>query len=402
MLPFLNQPRAVSSSPAASSEVRHVDFSVLRNRAVLKRIAAVTLTSAALGLAYGLTAPKSYRSVLTIVPVKQQAGGLSSQLGVGLGGLAAGLDLSPGGSADVARIAAVLQSTSVTDAVIEKLDLRTRYREKFQEFARDAVWRSCSVTTLAKPSLVQLTCEDKDPRFAQQMLGCFAEHGNLAFRRVGTSSASEEVRFLERRVAELKRQAGEAATRMREFQEKHQIVDLNTQSRAVVSTLAALNTQRITKELEFDYARTFSALDEPTLEQLETQIAVVERQLQQLEGPRTDAVQGGRRPARSGAGLFPPALDVPKIRSEFEALFRDRRVAEMMLVNALKRLEGARANEARDVSTFVVLHPPTLATRHARPRRALTLFASTVLGLAGAIAIELGRLRFRSSSRFTR
>ena len=62
-------------------------------------------------------------------------------------------------------------------------------------------------------------------------------------------------------MAELRRQADEAAARMREFQEKHQIVDLDSQARAVVTSVAAVNAQRIAKQMELDYARTFSSAD---------------------------------------------------------------------------------------------------------------------------------------------
>ena len=60
------------------------------------------------------------------------------------------------------------------------------------------------------------------------MLTYFAEHGNQVFRRVSVSSATEEVRFLERRVVELRQSADETAARIRAFQEEHQIVDLDS------------------------------------------------------------------------------------------------------------------------------------------------------------------------------
>ncbi len=385
--------------PSAPSSI---DLSFLRSRAVQKRIAVITLACAAAGLVYGLVAPKWYRSTLTVVPARsQKAGGLSSVIAGELAGLAAGFDPSLGG-ADVARIAAVLQSISVTDAVIEKFDLRSRYREKYQEKARDELWKHCDVKTLIKPQLVQLSCEDKDPRFVQQMLSFFAEHGNQVFRRVGVSSASEEVRFLEKRVGELRQQADDAAERMREFQEKYKIVDLDTQAKAVVSALAALNSQRISKQLELDYAQTFSARDEPTMQQLRSQLSVMGGRVRDLEevSPATaqpataqptekqPAEKPGRRGSEPGKSMFPPALEVPKLRAEFEELYRDRKVAEATLIFALERLEGAKANEARDVSTFVVLDAPVLPTRHSWPRRLLTFTIAVFLGLVGSTVYE--------------
>jgi capsule polysaccharide export protein KpsE/RkpR len=375
-----------------------LDFSIPDGPAALKRVGAVTLAGAALGALYGLLAPKWYQAELSVVPAKPQRAGISSMLGSELGGLVGGLDPSLGVSADASRIAAVLKSNSVTDAVIGKFDLRTRYGEKSQERTRETLWRHCDVNVLPKPNLVQLTCEDKDPRFLQELLVYFAEHGNQVFRRVGVSSATEEVRFLEARVTELRRQADEAAARLRAFQEQHHVVDLDSQARAVVAAMAGLNSQSIAKQLELDYARTFSSRDEDATRQLQAQLSVVDQKLQELQGSREGSGGSGEKP-RAGRrdpsqGLFPAALAVPGLRSEFESLFRDRKVTEATLIYALERLEGAKATEARDVSTFLVLDAPTVATRHVRPRLLFSVALLAALGLGGALLFELrGSLR---------
>lgn len=377
------------------------DLAFLRDRAALRRVALVAFAFALAGVLYALLAPRWYRSAVTVVPVKQQKGGLSSLLGGDLAGLASSLD-GAGSGADAARVAAVLKSVSVTDAVIEAFDLRARYREEYQEYTRDELWDHCSVKTLSKPGLVELSCEDKDPEFVQRMLAFFAERGNEVFRRVSVGSASEEVRFLERRAKELRQAAEETASRMRAFQERHGVVDLESQSRAVVSSLASLEAQRVSKQLELEYARTYAGGDEATTRQLEQQLALVERKLRQLERatpqPEGDAAGTGSAaggpsaPAvRGRGGVFPQALDVPRLRAEMEALLRDRKVAETTLFVALERLEAARAAEARDVSTFQILDAPTRPTRHSRPRGALTVAALGLLGLGLGVALEWAR-----------
>jgi tyrosine-protein kinase Etk/Wzc len=368
---------------------RALDLSFLRNRRAQKHVLAATFALGVVGFLVGTFATKMYRSTVTVVPAGQQKSGVAGLLGTQMSGLAGALDGA--GGADIARIAAVLRSTAVTDAVIEKFDLKKRYGQKFQEGTRNALWSRCDLVSQPKPNMVSLTCEDQDPVFARDMLVFFAEHGNQVFRRVNSGSASEEVRFLERRVAELRQQADDAAARMRQFQETHQIVDLESQAKAVVSSVAALDAQRIAKQMELDYTRRYSSADESAARQLGSQLSVIDEQLRNLEetrdvpsAPRADG--GARRPDKGG--MFPAALSVPKLRAEFEKLFRDRKVAEATLVYALERLEGARANEARDVSTFQVLDPPTVADRHHRPIRTFVALLFAAVGFAGAVAYE--------------
>jgi capsule polysaccharide export protein KpsE/RkpR len=365
-----------------------IDLSFLRSRASQRRMASVWAGFVVLGLAYALLAPKWYVSSLSVVPARpSKASGLSSMLGGELGGLAAGLDSGSGSTADPQRIAAVLQSNAVADAVIEKFSLKTRYSADYIEDARDVLGGHCVVKTLPKPSVIQVTCEDKEPTFAKEMLTFLVQRGNEVFRGVSVSSASEEVRFLEARVAQLRNQADSTSDRMREFQETHGIVDLDTQARSVVSALAGLQGQRINKQLELEYAQTFSSGDESSIRALEMQLALVTAKVRSLEdvsaAPNKAADKKSARP-----GVFPKALEVPQLRAEFEKLYRDRRVAEASLIVSLERLENARANEARDVSTFVVMDPATLPTKKDRPRRTLILALSAMLGLLCSVTLE--------------
>jgi capsule polysaccharide export protein KpsE/RkpR len=382
--------------------LRQLDLSFARDRTVQRRVLAVTVASAVVGGILGFTSPKWYASSVTLVPARaQKSAGIAGLLGGDLSALAGSMEGALGG-ADSARIAAVLQGTAVTDAVIEKFGLLKRYGAGSPEGARDRVWRHCSVRTLPKPNIVQLTCEDQEPAFVQAMVGFFATYGNEVFRRVNVSSATEEVRYLERRVAELRQQADEAAVRMREFQERHRIVDLDTQAKAVVSSVAALNAQRIAKQVELGYARSFSAADEAGTRQLESQLSVVDDNLRDLERPRErpgPPESPGGAAADRRPGMFPPALTVPQLRSEYERLLRDRKVAEATLLGALDRLEGARASEARDVSTFVVLDPPTLPTRKSRPSRAGFVLGGAFLGFAASALYSWWRSRPASAGR---
>jgi uncharacterized protein involved in exopolysaccharide biosynthesis len=371
-----------------------LELSFLVSPETRRRIAVVALAGAVAGLLYGLLAPSWYRSWLTVVPAGSVKPSISALLGAQVGGLAGTLEGAPG--VDAARIAAVLQSAAVTDAVIAKFDLQKRYGVSYLEVARDELWSHCDVRVLAKPNLAQLSCEDRDPAFLHDMLAFFADHGNQVFQRISTGSAAEEVRFLEGRVSELRKEATEAAARMRDFQEEHRIVDLDTQAKAVVTALAGLHAQRVNKQLELDYARTFTSRDEVSTRQLESQLAVLNRRLGDTEDvpavpPPADAA---RKPLPAAPrSLFPPAMAVPQLRSEFERLYLERKVAESTLVFAMEHLEGARASQARDVSTFQVLDLPAAATLKSRPSPVRSLFTGAALGLAFAVLAEAWRGR---------
>jgi capsule polysaccharide export protein KpsE/RkpR len=382
----------------------------LLGRVETRRIVATTTAGLVVAAVFLAVVPSWYSATLAVVPSGQGKGpsplaGAAAALG-GVADLAA-LDL--GQSADVERIAAVLQSRSVTDAVIERYDLLERYGKNRIEKARKALWKHCAVRIDRKAKVVSLTCEDKEPGFVQELLRYFGEVGNETFRRVSASAASEEVRFLEQRVAEMKTASDEAAQALRAFEEQYKIVDLEAQSKAVVSTIASLKNKEINKDLELSYVGSFSSSDEVTAQQLRQQLAVIRAKTRALveapaapapataavpdtgpaSAPATAATASAAQP-RKDRDLFPPALEVPQLRFELEQLYRDRKLLEGNLIFLMQRLETAKVNQARDTSTFVVLDPPALPTYPSWPRRLMVLLLAVALGAAAGVAWSFG------------
>jgi uncharacterized protein involved in exopolysaccharide biosynthesis len=353
------------------------------------RIGAGALAGGALAAIYALLAPSWYEATLRLVPARQSRGGSIPGIPSELLG---GLDLPFGmQSNDVDRLEVVLQSNSVTDAVIAKFGLMEHYGLKYVEDARREVWSHCATHVLAKAGVVELTCEDKDPKLVKSMLDFFAEDGNRVFHAVGTSLATEEVRFLESRVTEERASADAAATRLRDFEQQNKIIDLETQSKAVVSELAALRSQAISKELELSYLDSFSSADEAGAVQVREQLNIVNAKLRRLDEGGKGSIpvidEGARAdpPRKRGSDPFPPANDVPQLRYEYERLLREQKVVETGLYLLMQRLELAKANAARDTSAFQVLDSPPVPTRRSRPHRGTAVLFGILVGVAAGM-----------------
>jgi tyrosine-protein kinase Etk/Wzc len=352
----------------------------------LARIAGVTVAATGIFTALAFIARPWYEAQISVVPVSRNQGALSA--------LAAELPFDVGGNTgtDAERIVAVFKSRSVTDSVITKFRLQDRYHEKYLEFTRTEVWKHCRTKLDKKPSVVTLTCEDTDPHVAQEMAAYFGEVGNEAFRRISVSSATEERRFLERRWAEAKKDVVDASTRLREFEEKHKLVDLGEQSKAVVSAIATLKGELLSKQMQLSYLNSFSSSDESTAAQLRRQVSIMEAKLKQLEEdssannedepqlPAVPTARNQKRP-REDRGLFPGAMSVPKLRFELEQLAREKKVQETLFVLLTQRYETARIDEARDTSAFQILDAPVMPTRKSRPKRANFMIGGFILGL---------------------
>jgi capsule polysaccharide export protein KpsE/RkpR len=346
-------------------------------------LAFVALTTSA-AIVYSFVAQEWYEARLTVVPSTPSRDSAMLAFASKLPGV------DPV-STDSKRIEAVLASVSVTDAVIDRFNLVDRYSARFRENARRALWDHCSTSVDKKSGLVTLTCEDTDPSFVQKMTSYFGEVGNRVFARVSASSAKEEARFLEQQVTNARKEVDEASRRLREFQEKNRIIDLPEQSKAVISAMASLKGELLSKQLEHSYVRSFSASTEPRVAQLSKQIEILESQLRALEAQH-DNTKNDASSASTGSdsNFFPEAMSVPELRFELEQLLREQAIKQTVYALMTERFETAKVDAARETSTFQVLDYPTLPTMRSRPvRRKLAMLG--VLGglLLGATWIAL-------------
>jgi tyrosine-protein kinase Etk/Wzc len=344
-----------------------------------RRVAVCLLLGISGGLVYGLVAPKWYSATLTVVP-SQRSQDVASSLAAKLpsiGGLDSGL------TTDVQRIQAVLSSNSVTDEVITRFNLGAHYETDYLEHTRQSLWEHCWIRSDRKSAVVSLTCEDKEPKQAMAIAAYFGEVGNRVFGRVSASSAREERRFLETQVAKARKDVDDSSQKLRAFQERHKIVDLPEQSKAVISAMASIKGELISKQLELSYLRSFSGGTEPRVVQLQQQIGVMESKLSQLEAQRK--VEGSDTAAKAddkaNSSFFPNAMNVPELRFELEQLIREQKIAETVFFLTTQRYEMAKVDEARDTSTFQILDYPTLPTYKSRPRRSKALMLGLLAGL---------------------
>jgi tyrosine-protein kinase Etk/Wzc len=310
-----------------------------------KTIALFVSAGLAASLAYALLTPSWFEARITVVPSEQSKNAL--------GGMAAKLPtvaaFAPVAT-DVQRIHAVLRSNSVADAVVEKFKLAERYDTNHVEKARAELWKHCSTAVDMKSGLVSLWCEDQDPQLAQQMTAYFGEVGNQVFGRVSASSAREERKFLETQLKKARTDVEEASRKLREFQEQHKVIDLPEQSKAVISAMASIQGDLMSKQLQLSYLRSFSSRGEANVVQLQQQIEIMEAKLKQLEQSQQAP---GKQVQGSGSGsdnevnaFFPDAMRVPKLRFELEQLFREQKIQETIFFLMTERFEVARIDEA--------------------------------------------------------
>ncbi len=389
------------------NEDSHLSFDLLHFiQTNWKRVAITSVLGLIGGIAYAFLAPKWYTAELSVVPSVSSKGGGNGMLSgaaAALGVVDLPTDLV--GGSDVDRISAIFHSASVSDSVIAKFNLIARYRDKYLEDAREDLWKHCSTQIEKKPGLVTLSCEDKSPLTAQAMVAYIADNANQVARRISTSSAGEERRFLETRVSQARSDLDKASRNLQEFQQQNKIVSLPDQAKAIVNSIATLRAEMLEKQIQLGYVNSFSSNDEATSSQLRQQVGVLQAKLKSLEETRVAGIQpafDAARPdkatdARNSNSLFPPAMNIPILQYRLEQLLREQKMQETLMMLLTQRYEIARVNEARDTSTFQILDQPSTPTKKSRPRRLSISFVGLIVGSLVGFVVPGARRRHRDA-----
>ena len=179
-----------------------------------------------LSIIVSLLLPKIYAATASILP-PQQEGSLSSsiisQLPGGLGGLAGGF---LGGQSAADLWVGILNSQTVTDAIINQFDLRKLYEAQTIEAARGALESNVTIEK-SKEGITSITVEDKDPERAARMANAFVEELDRINKGVVMTSGKRMRTFVERRIKNAKVELASAEEAVKVFQEKNQAVKLD-------------------------------------------------------------------------------------------------------------------------------------------------------------------------------
>ncbi len=382
--------RSVAEDEINLREYWHV---LLRRRWFVVRtvIATVVLT-----VVVTLLLPNIYQSKAVLIPLGQPTSTLQSALGE-LG------SLLPIGAASTenpsTRLLAILQSRTLAEDVIQRLDLLPRLFAKDWD-AEQKRWQTDEPPTMAEAvkmmqeevvssawdeqkGIVMITVEYTDAELAAAIANEYVEALQRSLNQNAFTLAKKNRVFVEGQLDKTRQDLSAAEEALRQFELIYGIVALDVQAQAAVTALATLEGQIMAKEVQLGVLqRTLTGsnrevyLLQEEIKELRTQLT----RLQQSDTAATAASETQRPIIQSSLSLD----KAPEIKLQYARLQRDALIQNKLFTLLTQQLEQARIEEARDETAFQLLDKAVPAEEKAKPRRALIValvaVASTFIG----------------------
>ena len=231
--------------------------------------------------------------------------------------------------------------------------------------------------TSGKDGLITIEVEDKNQLLVARLANAYVTELLRLTKVLAVTEASQRRMFFERQLELSKDKLAAAEVTLKGALDSHGVISVDSESRAIVETVARLRAQASAKEIELNSMRAFVTTNNPRFKLVEEELASLRLELSKLENGRSDDANG---PAKSGE----KQNGFANIK-----LLRDLKYHQMLYELLAKQFEAARLDEAKDSSVIQVLDPAIDPEKKFKPLRALIVVISSVFAFLAAIVYVL-------------
>lgn len=339
-----------------------------RKRVILRN----SVVAALVGITAAFLIPPTYTAEAVILTPQQSGSSLSSvaQISGADGGAtlaALGWLTGMGLHNTTTLYLGILESRSIADAVIVRLDLRHTYKKKDLYSTRKLLIKNTSIKS-GKDTLIHIRVEDRNPNTAASIAQAYVDELFQLNTTVTLREASQRRVFFEQQLAKEKDLLATAEIQLKDTEQSTGLVAPSGQADALVRSLSVLQAEILKEESRIDAMKTYIADDNPRLRTAERGLSALKADLARLEKgqhpPGTPEVAAGELPE---AGL------------EYLRRYRQVKYHETLFEVLSKQYEAARLDEARAGGLIQVIDRPIPPERKSWPPRTVIVLSSTFL-----------------------
>jgi uncharacterized protein involved in exopolysaccharide biosynthesis len=382
----ISQEAPVEGSAAASREFDILD--VLLILAARKRlIILMSVAGFVLGIGLVLLVAPSYTAKATILPPQQEQSSSSALLGQ-FGALASmsGLGSSLGIKNPADLYIAILQSQTVTDAMIKRFDFIRLYHPKRMSDARLMFQRNAKFVA-GKEGMISISFVDGDPRRAAAIANAYVDELYNLNTRLALGAASQRRLFFEQQLAQEKDKLADAEVALKVTEEATGVIAPSGQTENIIRQVAQIQAEITEREVELGALRTSSTDQNPDVIRLTTELSSLRSQLRDLESA------AGAKHAPGDISIT--TANVPEAGLAYIRKERDVKYHQLLFDLLARQYEAARMDEAKSAPVIQVVDPALPPDRKSAPFRALWALVGGTLGFLFSSGYVLSSFVYR-------
>jgi tyrosine-protein kinase Etk/Wzc len=327
--------------------------------------------------------PRWYTATVKIMPPQQSqsnAVAILGQLGALSGMAAPALGLK--NPSDI--YIAMLKSRTVADALITRFELKRVYDEDLLVEARKELAGNTSIT-VGREGVITIEVEDTDPKRSADLANAYVGELHELTVNLAVSEAGQRRLFFEGQLKKAKDDLTKAELAMTVYTQQSGLVNPQGQIGVTVAAAASLRAQITAREIQLAAMRSFATESNPDIKRIQ----------QELSGLRSELGKMEKDTNISRGDVLVPMGKASETSIEYVRRYRDMKYFETLFEVLAKQYEIARIDEAKDATLIQVLDKALPAEKKSKPKRALIVVLSAMLGFLAATVIAVARHSLR-------
>ena len=374
----INGNSAVPAVPvaAAEEEIYFLDYLVIlaQQKRLIFRWALISMVVSAI---FSLFLSNIYTGEAKLMPPRQGqsvASLLATQLGP-FAGLAAGR-LGFENPSDL--YVDMLKSRSVADSLIQRFDLLKHYKTTRMLDARQTLADNSAISADLN-GVITIEVDDKDPNLAAALANGYVEELQKLSQTLAISEASQRRVFFEKEFRNAREQLSDAELALKKVQETTGLIQLDSQTKALVEYAANLRAQIAVTEVKLRTMQSFATKQNPDVIRLENELAAQREQLASIQHATGKSSEIGV-----------PTGKVPEAGLEYVRKLRDVKYYEALSAILANQYQAAKLDESKEAAVIQPLDKAVVPEKKSRPKRSSIVFVFGLLGAFGATVWILG------------
>jgi len=340
-----------------------------------KLILSLFFVSVILATILAFTMTPIYRSTAAIMPISTSSS--TPTPSANLPGIAVIAGLSSLGESDeVKKVMAILNSRTIKENVIKKLNLIPVLFEKIPEdrnpmnAALEKFSKNIQISKEGGTGVILISYYDKDPELAAKIVTAYIEEAKRILNEKAFTVAKMNRIFLENQLKQQEEKLNKLREKLTNFQKKTKLIRPDLQVGSSVSLYSRLISEKVKLQIELKKLQLALSSSNPKVELLKKQIKAIDRQLKTIEEKSHSAI--------------PSLKNAPEKMSEYLKLVNDIKAQEEIYKTILQAYERAKFEETKNNLFIQIIDKAFIPDKPEKPNKKL------IVSLAGISSLFVG------------
>ncbi len=332
-----------------------------------KLIISVTLASIIVSIVITFILTPIYRSTAVIMPVYESNKATSSFIN-----LAAMTGLGVGRSSEFKKIMAVLNSRTVKENVIKKLNLVDVLFEKKPEnrnpvyAAVDKFKKNLNIVIDAKTDTIEISYYDKNPELAAKVVKTYIEEAQNILRNKALTVAKLNRIFIESQMKDVENRIKKLKNELAKYQKSTKLVAPNLQLNNKVRIYTTLLEEKIKTELEIKRLQATLSSSSPKIKILKQQLEDINKKIEQFKSE---------------------FINMPEKLVKYKEIVSSLRALENVYQMLVQMYEQAKLDETKKSLYIQVIDEPEVPDLPAKPNKKLIVSFTGIFAFVASIVL---------------